>query len=54
MTRQCAGSSSRGKVAKHVLWKAEKKWKAKGWEIMFGGEGCDGYRYSGMMWADNC
>ena len=26
----------------------------KGWEIMFGGEGDDEYRFSGMKWADNC
>ena len=32
--------------------KTERKWKAKGWGIMFGGEGGDEYRFSAAMWAD--
>ena len=40
-------------MATYVLWKAERRWKAKGWEIMFGGGEDDEHRFSGMMWADN-
>ena len=36
---------------KYVWRKAERKWKAKGWRIMFGGD--DEHRFSGVMWADN-
>ena len=36
-----------------VLWKAEEKWKAKGLEIWFVGDGNDGYRFSSMTLADN-
>ena len=42
-----------GKVAKHAVWKAVRKWKAKGWRVMFDGEGYDEYRFSGMMWPEN-
>ena len=41
-------------VAKYVLWKAERMWKAKEWRVTFGGEGDDGYRVSDRIWADNC
>ena len=40
------------KVAKYVLWKAERQWKAKMWGILFGGEGDDQNRFCGTMWAD--
>ena len=33
-----------------MLWKAERRWKAKGWSIAFGGEEEDEYRSSSMMW----
>ena len=40
-------------MPKYAVWNVERKWKAKGWGIMFGGEGDDEYRFSGMMWSDN-
>ena len=43
-----------GRVAKYVLWKAEEKWKAKGWGVTFGGQHDNEYVLRGMMWADNC
>ena len=42
-----------GRVAKYVLWKAEEKWKAKGWRLPFGGQHDNDYVLRGMMWADN-
>ena len=42
-----------GRVAKYVLWKAEEKWRAKGWELPFGGQHDNEYVLRGMMWADN-
>ena len=42
-----------GRVAKHVLWKAEEKRKARCWELPFGGENDDEYAMRGMMWDDN-
>ena len=42
------------RVVKHVLWKAEGKWKARGWRLPFGGEKDTEYVVRGMMWADNC
>ena len=42
-----------GRVAKDVLWKAEKKWKIKGWELPFGGQHDNDFVLRGMMWADN-
>ena len=41
-----------GHVAKHVLWKAEEKWKTQGWGVPFGGHDKE-YVLRGMMWADN-
>ena len=41
------------RVAKCVLWKAELKWKAKGWRLPFGGEKDDEYVLRGLMWADH-
>ena len=41
-------------MAKYVLWKAEEKWKAKGWGVTFGGQHDNEYVLRGMMWADNC
>ena len=38
-----------GRVAKYVLWKAEERWKARG----FGGESDNEYVLRSMMWADN-
>ena len=43
-----------GRVAKYVLWKAEEKWKAKGWGLPFGGQHDNEYVLRGMMWAGNC
>ena len=43
-----------GRVAKYVLWKAEHKWKARGWCLAFGGKYGKEYVLRGMMWADNC
>ena len=40
-------------VAKYELWKAEEKWKAKGWVLPFGGQRDNEYVLRGMMWADN-
>ena len=42
-----------GRVAKYVLWKAEEKWKANGWELPFGGQQNNEDVVRGMMWADN-
>ena len=42
-----------GRVAKYVLWKAEEKWRAKGWGLPFGGQHDNEYVLRGMMWADN-
>ena len=39
--------------ATHVPWKAKKKWKVQGWRIMYGGQGDDESRFSGMRWADS-
>ena len=42
------------------LWKAEEKWKAKGWVfgrrwgLPFAGQHDNEYVLRGMMWADNC
>ena len=41
------------RVAKYVLWKAEEKWKTRGWGLSFGGESDNAYVLRGMMWADN-
>ena len=42
------------KVVKYELRKAERKWKAMGWEILFGGGGGDdGHRFSGVRCSDN-
>ena len=37
-----------GRVAKDVLWKAEEKWKAKGWWLPFGGRHDNEYVLRGM------
>ena len=42
-----------GRVAKYVLWRAEEKWKAKGWKLPFGGHHDNEYVMRGMMWAVN-
>ena len=42
-----------GRVAKWVLWRAEEKWKANGWGLLFGGQHDNEYVLRGMMWADN-
>ena len=42
-----------GRVANNVLWKAEEKWRARGWELPFGGQHDNEYVLRGMMWADN-
>ena len=34
------------RITNYVLWKAEEKWRAKGWGIIL-------YPLRGMMWADN-
>ena len=41
------------RIAKYVLWKAEEKWRAKGWGLPSGGQHDNGYTLRGMMWADN-
>ena len=38
-----------GRVAKYVLWKAEEKWKARGWGLSFGGESDNEYILRSMM-----
>ena len=40
-------------MAKYVLWKAEEKWKAKGWGLPFGAQHENEHVLRGMMWADN-
>ena len=40
-----------GRVAKYVLWKAEERWKAKGWS--FGGQHDIEHTFRGMMCANN-
>ena len=45
---QCCG----WRVAKFVLWKAKEKWRAKGWELPFGGQQDNEYVLRGMMWAN--
>ena len=42
-----------GRVAKYVLWKAEEKWKAKGWALPFGGQHDNEHVLRGMLWTDN-
>ena len=42
-----------GRVAKYVLWKAEEKWRAKGWGSPFPGQPDNDCVLRGMMWADN-
>ena len=42
-----------GRIAKYVLWKAEEKWRTKGWGLSFGGQQDNEYTLRGMMWADN-
>ena len=42
-----------GRVAKHVLMKAEVKWKARGWELSFGGKNDNEYVLRGMMWTES-
>ena len=34
-------------------WKAEEKWRAKGWGLSFGGQHDNEYTLRGVMWADN-
>ena len=41
------GGSSSGQI------RIEDSRKDKGWEIIFGGEGDDEYRSSGVLWSDN-
>ena len=41
------------RVARYVLWKAEGKWNARGWEPPFDGENDHEYVLRGMMRADN-
>ena len=41
------------RVAQYVLWKAEEKWRAKGWGLPFGGQHDDEHLLRGMMWAGN-
>ena len=36
-----------------MLWKADEKWKARGWELSFGGKNDNEYVLRSMMWADN-
>ena len=43
----------RGRVAKHVRWKAEEKWKAEGRGSPFSGQHDNEHVLRGMMWADN-
>ena len=43
----------RGGVAKYVLWKAEERWKARGWGLSFGRVSDNEYVFRSMMWADN-
>ena len=43
-----------GRVAKYVLWKAEEKWKTRGWKLSLGGKNDSEHVLRGMMWADNC
>ena len=50
------GASARvvwGRIAKYLLWKAEEKWRAKGWGLSFGGQDDKECSLRGMMWADN-
>ena len=42
-----------GRVAEYVLWKAEEKWRAKGWRLSFGGQDDNEFSLRGMKWADN-
>ena len=42
-----------GRVAKYVLWKAEDRWKARGWGLSFGVDSDNEYVLRSMMWADN-
>ena len=42
-----------GRIAKYLLWKAEKKWRARGWGLSFGGQYDNENTLRGMMWADN-
>ena len=42
-----------GRVAKYVLWKAEERWRAKGWWSSFGGQHDNEKTLRGMMWVDN-
>ena len=42
-----------GTVTTYVLWKAERRWKARDGGVLFGGEEDDEYRFSCMMWVDN-
>ena len=42
-----------GALPKYVLWKAEEKWRAKGWGLCFGGQHDGVCALRGMMWADN-
>ena len=43
-----------GQVAKLRAVESRGKWKAKALGTWFGAEGDDEYRFSSMMWADNC
>ena len=40
------------KVAKYVSCIFEEKWKAREWEICFGGEGAEEHRPGGVLWAE--
>ena len=41
------------RIAEYVLWKAEEKWRAKGWGLSFGRQHDNEHTLRGMMWADN-
>ena len=42
-----------GRVPKYVLWRAEEKWRTKGWELSFGGLHDDEYTDNFWMFSDN-
>ena len=46
-------SGIRSASAKNVLWKAEEKWKARGWGLPYGGKNDNEYVLRGTMWADD-
>ena len=42
-----------GRVAKHVLWKAEEKRRSRGWGLSFRRQTDNVYTLRSLMWADN-